>query len=186
METKTRKKALIMKYTICFIFILCSFACTHKSVDYTCEYTAIQDNYPKGAKDLYYGREICCILKFQNIGTDSIYLPFHKLGVLRYKSWFKIKYNGKTSECLANFWGYQTNTFVVAPGEFVRIGVVIYPDNLDELKIDQDIDIQDLSKMISIFYQYDPADSSYNHLKTPIIEIKRDSVIKLIYDANLF
>lgn len=174
-----------MKYIIYILFVICYIACNKKTIDYTCDYVEMQDNYPKIDEDLDYGREICCVLKFHNTGRDSIFLPFYRIvSFISYKSHFYIKYKNKISECPASFWGNQASTFVVAPGECVRIGVVIYPRELDELEIKQDVDIKDLSKMISIFYQYNPADSIYNHLKTPLIEIKQDSVLKLTYGAN--
>lgn len=155
-----------------------------KASDYTCDYVEMQDNFPKIDKELDYGREICCVLKFYNTSRDSIFLPFFSIGILQYKSHFYIKYKNKATICPASFWGTQVSSFVVAPGEHVRIGIIIYPEDLDELEIKRDIDIKDLSNMISIFYQYVPSDSTFNHLKTPIIEIKQERFLKLTYGAN--
>lgn len=175
-----------MKYVIYILFFFCCISCNKKAIDYTCKYVAIQDNYPKGANNLDYERQICCILKFHNIGQDSIYLPFERTGMLIYRSRFYIEYNRKISTCPARFWGYQTNTHVVAPGEIVRIGVVIYPWSLDDLGLKENTDIRDLSKKINIFYKYNSADATLNHLKTPKLKIQTDSTIELIYDAKLF
>ena len=175
-----------MKYVICVLFAFFCYSCNKKGVDYTCNYVEMQDNYPKLYNDLDYGREICCVLKFHNTGRDSIFLPFYRIGVMRYKSWFYVKYKNQISKCPASFWGPQVSTFVVAPDECVRIGLIISPGILSKLSIKQDVDIKDLSKMISIHYRYAPTDSAFNHLKTPLLEIKRDSIIKLTYSAIFF
>lgn len=165
---------------------MCIISCNSKDVDYTCEFVSLLDNYPQGVKKQGYSRQICCILKFTNIGRDSIFLPYYgRGGGFEHQSYFYVRYKKNITECSASSWMILNDTHVIAPGEHIRIRVFVYPCNLDSLKIKDD-DIQEISKNISVFYKYNPADSVLNHWKTPMVEVKKDTALNVIDNVRFF
>ena len=172
-----------MKYIVIFILGLLLFvSCDKNEPRFICVCANLVDNYPKGAKHLDYSREITYVLKFRNGSKDSIFFPFYGIyGWGDTKSAFYIKYKGFKISCDAKFWGYQHNTHIVGPGEYTRIGINIWQDQLENLHIAKNVDIEDLEKMITVCYKYDSRDKVPNHLKAPKIEVKNYGTVELLY-----
>lgn len=136
-------------------------------------------------KHLDYSREITYILKFRNGSKDSVFFPFFGIyGWGDTKSAFYIKYKGFEARCDAKFWGYQHNTHIVGPGEYTRIGINLWQNQLDSLHIAKNVDIENLEKMITVCYKYDSRDKVPNHLKVPKIEVKNYGTVELLYDKR--
>ena len=100
------------------------------------------------------------------------------------KSAFYIKYKGAEVRCVAKFWGYQHNTHIVGPGEYTRIGINLWQDQLEKLHITKNVDIENLEKMITVCYKYDSRDKVPNPLKVPKIEVKNYGTVELLYDKR--
>ena len=55
---------------------------THLDVYKRQVYYSIIDNFPKGVKEMEFeNRDICCILKFYNRSSDSVYIPCNGLSL---------------------------------------------------------------------------------------------------------
>ena len=177
-----------MKYILYLLFLGVFIACDHHEEKLLCTYIGILDNYPKEVKKQNYSRELLCILMFKNVCRDSVFFPFYGIEHGNFKSAFYIKYKANMSRCPARFWGIQNNTHVVAVGDSVRIGIGICSKQLQELHIKNDIDIQELDKIISFHYKYNPQDAAFSHKKVfhKVLIIRRKD-IKFIYNShNLF
>ena len=81
------------------------------------------------------------------------------------KSAFYIKYKGAEVRCVAKFWGYQHNTHIVGPGEYTRIGINLWQEQLEKLHIAKNVDIEDLEKMITVCYKYTSVRDNELYLK---------------------
>ena len=177
-----------MKKIIFIVILGCITSCTDNLPKYSCVYYSIIDNFPKGVKEMEFeNRDICCILKFYNRSSDSVYIPCNGLsGGMELKSCFVVK-NGKYEmECPARFWYPHLGTRIVPPHDSVRIGVTIYSESLYKLHLDKYIDIRDLDRKIKIYYRYDPVDAVESRLKTPPINITKREKIDYIYGATMF
>lgn len=170
-----------MKYRLFILFvfgIICVCSCGNRKDRFTCVFSSITDDEPFECTR----RHITCTLKFRNEGKDSIFFPFYGLGHIYTKSHFYIKCKEHETSCPATFWGTQRDTHVVAPGDYTRIEIVLYEQQLDELHIRRDVDVRDLKDMITIHYKYNALDTSFCKLYTPQIEIVKGPEIEVIYD----
>lgn len=69
-----------MKKIIFIVILGCITSCTDNLPKYSCVYYSIIDNFPKGVKEMEFeNRDICCILKFYNRSSDSVYIPCNGL-----------------------------------------------------------------------------------------------------------
>lgn len=175
-----------MKYFLFIIGLFLFSSCDENKSQYICVCANITDTYPKRVKKMEYDRMIYYELRFRNGSRDSVFFPFKYS--LDYESFFYIQYKKYQLECSAN-WLIASKTFtaakhaahIIAPGEYVRIFIRIFPEQLKEIHIKEDIDIQELEKMITVHYKYNPKDAILSHINTPKIEVKKYGNTKLLY-----
>lgn len=174
-----------MKYRLFILFvfgIICVCSCGYRKDRYTCVYSTIVDCRPKFPIKQDFTRRITFVLKFRNDGKDSIYFPFYRLGRVDMKSHFYIKYKEYKTICSASFCGRQDKINVMAPGDYGRIFILLYYNQLDELHIPRDVDVRNLKDMVEIHYEYNALDKSQCKLYTPKMEIKKSKEIEVVYD----
>lgn len=172
---------ILLYFFLCFVLTSCQ-----QDKEVKCTFVTMADNYPKGEiKELDYSRDICCILLLENNTKDSLYFPFYGIGHMQKSSFYTIVNNKDTIQCSASFWGKQNHTHIVAPKDKIRIGIMLYFDDIKKIENGNKIDISELYKNVRFIYKAEQEDLNTQY-PTPKLTIEKADSIELVYDTYHF